>query len=113
MCSESHAALTFLNICLLTQGIPLAQRLRGLSNPPIWKDTHSKLGPSCSKHIFCPREQREVSAILAAEPNGLLKGRVLQLWQPSPPPQSGLHAKGAPLAYAKDVYKHSPGARGQ
>lgn len=117
MCSESHAALTCLNTCLLTRGIPPAQKLRGLSNPPIWKDTRFKLGPSCSKHIFCPREQRESSAILAAEPGLLNKERGVSFnfgtQPPRPPPWSCLQAEGAPLDYSKGVYKHSPGARGQ
>lgn len=40
---------------------PLAKRIKGLSNPPISKDTflrkQPKLNPSICRHIFYPREQ--------------------------------------------------------
>lgn len=61
-----------------------------MSNPPIWKDTHfkqaAKLGPSRSKHIFCPREQREASA----EPDGGLNQESVFLCLPVYPPTTEL-----------------------
>lgn len=86
------SALTCPNTCLLTRGIPLAQRLRGLSNPPIWKDTHlkkaAKLGPSCSKHVYCPEEQREALAAPTAEADGSLNRGCVPL-SASPPAHHG------------------------
>lgn len=84
MCSESHSALTCLDTCLLTRGIPLAQRLRALSNPPIWKDSRFLSQVLAVTNIFSVQGSIETAILLAAELDLLNKekGCVLQLWHP-------------------------------